>query len=250
MLASLLRPRIPQQRSANPESRPLLHKPRPSNDPPPREESGSSDEGDFFGNGQHDGNEDDDDDNQPLLPIFSAELLDRIPIYHAQHSIRLLVLGKVETTLSWDQLRSPQVSQFLVKPLSQNIKQHHFSRGTYLALIANCLQFKKDAEMNPGSAGVFRTRALVCELLAMRLLKESSTREVRRTFLTRSECNTNVVVVDRCPFLRFRSSSGHAASNQWPDRETKGECPHLSGRDCHQSPGKTLPSTPSRSTTA
>ncbi|KAE9969753.1 hypothetical protein EG328_006684 [Venturia inaequalis] len=178
MLASLLRPRNRQQPTPNSESRPLLYKPRPTNDPPAREESGSSDEGDFFGNGQHDGNEDDDDDNQPLLPIFSAEILDRIPIYHAQHSIRLLVLGKVETTLSWDQLRSPQVSQFLVKPLSQNIKQHHFSRGTYLALIANCLQFKKDAEMHPGSAGVFRTRALVCELLAMRLLKESSTREL------------------------------------------------------------------------
>lgn len=183
MLASLLRPRKRQQRSPNSETRPLLYKTRPSNDPPAREESGSSDEGDFFGNGQHDGNEDDEDDNQPLLPIFSAEFLDRIPIYHAQHSIRLLVLGKVETTLSWDQLRSPQVSQFLVKPLSQQIKQQHFSRGTYLALIANCLQFKKDAEMHPGSAGVYRTRALVCELLAMRLLKESSTREVSGIFM-------------------------------------------------------------------
>ncbi|QDS73226.1 hypothetical protein FKW77_003844 [Venturia effusa] len=178
MLASLLRPRKRQQRKSLSETRPLLCKTRPTNDPPAREDSGSSDEGDFFGNGQQDGNEDDDGENQPLLPIFSAELLDRIPIYHAQHSIRLLVLGKVETTLSWDQLRSPQVSQFLVKPLSQNIKEHHFSRGTYLALIANCLQFKKDAEIHPGSAGVFRTRALVCELLAMRLLKESSTREL------------------------------------------------------------------------
>lgn len=178
MLASLLRPTKRQQRTPNSETRPLLYKTRPSNDPPAREDSGSSDEGDFFGNGQRDGNEDEDDNNQPLLPIFSAEFLDRIPIYHLQHSIRLLVLGKVETTLSWDQLRSPQVSQFLVKPLSQQIKQHHFSRGTYLALIANCLQFKKDAELNPGSAGVYRTRALVCELLAMRLLKESSTREV------------------------------------------------------------------------
>jgi hypothetical protein len=176
MLASLLRPRKRQQRTPNSETRPLLYKSRPSNDPPAREDSGSSDEGDFFGIGQSRHGED--DRNPPLLPIFSAPYLDRIPIYHLQHSIRLLVLSKVETTLSWDQLRSPQISQFLVKPLSQQIKQSHFSRGTLLALIANCLQFKKDAELHPGSVGVYRTRALICELLAMRLLKESSTREV------------------------------------------------------------------------
>jgi hypothetical protein len=181
MLASLLRPRKRHQRTPNSETRPLLYKSRSRTDPPAREDSGSSDEGDFFGDGQ--GREDEDDENPPLLPIFSAQFLDRIPIYHLQHSIRLLVLGKVETTLSWDQLRSPQVSQFLVKPLSQQIKQSHFSRGTYLALIANCLQFKKDAELNPGSAGVYRTRALICELLAMRLLKESSTREVSGTLI-------------------------------------------------------------------
>jgi hypothetical protein len=176
MLASLLRPRKRQQRTPNSETRPLLYKSRPSNHPPAREDSGSSDEGDFFGDGN--GRHDEDDESPPLLPIFSAPYLDRIPIYHLQHSIRLLILGKVETTLSWDQLRSPQISQFLVKPLSQQIKQSHFSRGTLLALVANCLQFKKDAELNPGSAGVYRTRALICELLAMRLLKESSTREV------------------------------------------------------------------------
>lgn len=180
MLASLLRPRKRPQRTPNSESRPLLWKSRDSNEPPAREDSGSSDEGDFFDDDHDRHNEDDED--QPLLPIFSAPHLDRIPIYHLQHSIRLLVLGKVETTLSWDQLRSPQISQFLVKPLAQQIKASHFSRGTLLALIANCLQFKKDAEMNPGSVGVYRTRALVCELLAMRLLKESSTREVSQSF--------------------------------------------------------------------
>jgi hypothetical protein len=36
--------------------------------------------------------------------------------------------------------------------------------------------------MNPGTVGVSRTRAFICELLAMRLLKESSTREVGALF--------------------------------------------------------------------
>lgn len=44
--------------------------------------------------------------------------------------------------------------------------------------MANCLQFRKEGEANPGNVGVSNTRALLCELLAMRLLKEFSTREL------------------------------------------------------------------------
>jgi hypothetical protein len=44
--------------------------------------------------------------------------------------------------------------------------------------MANCLQFEKEREANPGTAGNSRTRALVCELLAIKLLKEYNTREL------------------------------------------------------------------------
>jgi hypothetical protein len=70
------------------------------------------------------------------------------------------------------------VSQFLVKPIQQAIRDKHLNSGTLYALLANCLQFQKDGQMNAGSVGVFRTRAILCELLAMRMLRESSTREV------------------------------------------------------------------------
>lgn len=75
-------------------------------------------------------------------------------------------------------MRSPQVSQFLVKPIQQQLRADHFSRGVLYCLLANCLQFKKEGEENPGNIGVSKTRALICELLAMRLLKEFSTREL------------------------------------------------------------------------
>ncbi|KAJ4368337.1 hypothetical protein N0V83_006693 [Neocucurbitaria cava] len=114
----------------------------------------------------------------PLLPVFSSEVLDRLPIYNNTHAIRIILVQRCETTLSWDQLRSPQVSQFLVKPIQQQIRSDHFSRGTLYCLLANCLQFKKEGEENPGNMGVSKTRALICELLAMRLLKEFSTREM------------------------------------------------------------------------
>lgn len=70
------------------------------------------------------------------------------------------------------------MSQFLIKPIQQQILSDHYSRGTLYCLLANCLQFRKEGEANPGNIGVNRSRALVCELLAMRLLKEFSTREL------------------------------------------------------------------------
>ncbi|RMZ85522.1 hypothetical protein DV737_g686, partial [Chaetothyriales sp. CBS 132003] len=92
------------------------------------------------------------------------------------HAIRELVVARCDTTLSWDQLRSPQVSQFLLKPIHQEIRAHHFNAGTQYALISNCLQFSKEADLFPGYSGTSKTRALLCELLAIRLLKEYTTR--------------------------------------------------------------------------
>jgi hypothetical protein len=136
----------------------------------------------------------DGDEATPLLPIFSAAHLgrilrntrhltkltvpDAIPVYHLTHMIRMIVLPRSETTLTWDQLRSPQVSQFLVKPMQQQIRTAHFSRATLYALMANCLQFGKEGQTNPANTGNSRTRAMICELLAIKLLKEYSTREL------------------------------------------------------------------------
>ena len=114
----------------------------------------------------------------PLLPIFSAAHLDRLPLYNITHAIRLLIVPRCETTLSWDQLRSPQISQFLVKPIQNQIRTNHFNRATLCALIENCLQFQKEGQLNPGNVGVSKTRALISELLAMRLIKEFTTREL------------------------------------------------------------------------
>ncbi|KAI1766236.1 hypothetical protein GGR53DRAFT_224399 [Hypoxylon sp. FL1150] len=113
-----------------------------------------------------------------LIPLFSAGYLDSLPIYNVVHAIRILVQTRTETTLTWDQIRSPQVSQFLVKPMQQQIRTQHFSRVTLYALMANCLQFAKEGQLYPGNAGTSLTRARVCELLALKLLKEYSTREL------------------------------------------------------------------------
>jgi hypothetical protein len=142
-------------------------------------------EEDGVGDEDEEGDEEDEQEGEdgvgstsPLLPIFSAAHLDALPVYNLTHTIRLLVVARCETTLSWDQLRSPQVSQFLLKPIQQEIRSAHFSSATEYALMANCLQFHKEVDLYPGNSGTSRTRAMVCELIAIKLLKEYTAREL------------------------------------------------------------------------
>ncbi|KAJ5557319.1 hypothetical protein N7494_001234 [Penicillium frequentans] len=132
------------------------------------------------GHWERDEEEEDDGpiESTPLLPIFSSSHLDALPVYDITNAIRPLIASRCETTLTWDQLRSPQVSQFLVKPIQQQIMSEHFSRATLYALMANCLQFEKEIHVNPGNSGANQTRAMVSELLAIKLLREYTTREL------------------------------------------------------------------------
>lgn len=104
--------------------------------------------------------------------------LDALPVYEVTHAIRSLIASRCETTLLWDQLRSPQISQFLVKPIQQRIMTSHFSRATLYALMTNCLQFRKEVHFNPANSGTSQTRAMVSELLAIKLLRDYNTREL------------------------------------------------------------------------
>ena len=65
-----------------------------------------------------------------------------------------------------------------MKPIQEEIRTSHFSRATLYALLANCLQFRKEGQTNPAIVGVCNTRALLAELLAVRLLKDFNTREL------------------------------------------------------------------------
>ncbi|EXJ76795.1 uncharacterized protein A1O5_01303 [Cladophialophora psammophila CBS 110553] len=125
-----------------------------------------------------DEDEDGPDDTTPLLPIFSAARLDAIPVFALTHAVRLLVSSRCDTVLTWEQLRSPQISQFLVKPIEQEIRSNHLTAATHYALMANCLQYGKEAAMSSGNSGTNTTRAMVCELIAIKLLKDFSTREL------------------------------------------------------------------------
>ncbi|KAE8147982.1 hypothetical protein BDV25DRAFT_159190 [Aspergillus avenaceus] len=183
MLSSVIRPRRRRVYAENvPFTSPLTtHEsawsPPPHRDSEPQYEELPGDDGDASA---EDGSEDEDGPNEstPLLPIFAASQLDLLPVYQVTHSIRALIISRCETILTWDQLRSPQISQFMVKPIQQEIKDCLLSRATLYALLANCLQFNKEVQLNPGNSGTCQTRAMVSELLAMKFLREYTTREL------------------------------------------------------------------------
>jgi hypothetical protein len=88
----------------------------------------------------------------------------------------------VDTTLTWEQLRTPQVSSFLVKPIHGKLKrmEGNIFKGIIYSLMVNCLQFRKEVDQNPGNAGCSATRALLCEVIAIRFLREFSARDLVR----------------------------------------------------------------------
>ena len=203
MFSSILRPSRSTRRASRTSQRPFLSPYRNITSAPNRrtsdgqrrrptadydaevDDSGSEDEGEEDEPDQAESigddyskisGEDGLDDTTPLLPMFSAAHLDVLPVFELTHAIRILVISKVDTTLSWEQLRSPQISQFLLRPLQLEIRSNHFSAATEYALMANCLQFNKEVNTSPGNSGTSKTRAMVCELLAIRLLREYSMR--------------------------------------------------------------------------
>lgn len=62
--------------------------------------------------------------------------------------------------------------------MQQEIRSNYLSRATLYALLANALQFNKEATQQMAIAGSSKTRAMVCELLAIKLLKEYKTSEL------------------------------------------------------------------------
>ncbi|KAI5848306.1 putative integral membrane channel protein [Tricharina praecox] len=172
MLSALLHPRIRRQRSNSAFSSSGFNSPNVN-----RNDYQSFGEEEEEHSAEYEDSEP--EHSTTLLPIFAADL-ESIPVYNLVHTIRDDVQRTLDTSLTWDQLRSPQVSSFIVKPVLGRLLQieGRLSKGIIYSLMANCLQFRKEAEENPRNAATSKTRALLCELLAIKFLKEFSAREL------------------------------------------------------------------------
>lgn len=118
----------------------------------------------------------DDVERNPLLTTKSDNL-DDVPVYRVTHVLRQEISNAVDTSLTWEQLKSPQLNSFLVRPLLAKCRSQG-SRAIIFCLLTNCAQYLKEAEEDAARASVNNTRALACELLACKILKEFTPREL------------------------------------------------------------------------
>lgn len=118
-----------------------------------------------------------DNEADALLPL-SASALDRVPVFQLVHAIHDEITARVDTTLTWDQLRSPQINQFLVRPALEKFRRQRHSLAIPYALLANQAQYVRESSEIPAQAGVADTRGLLCELLAIKCLKEYTRQEL------------------------------------------------------------------------
>ena len=136
-------------------------------------------------------------ETDPLVSHNTFKILDEVPVYPLVLAVREDIISSIDTTCTYEQLKSPQTHQyclpcflplhqtvghadgrrFLVRPVLGRMKAHK-SYAIVYALLANAGQFQQEAEQRAAYSGVSATRASLCELLATKILKDFTPREL------------------------------------------------------------------------
>ncbi|PWN97667.1 hypothetical protein FA09DRAFT_330328 [Tilletiopsis washingtonensis] len=97
----------------------------------------------------------------------------RVSIYPMAHLIRRDIRGMIDTALSFDELHSVDVNFTVVRPLALKYARAQSIAIIYTLLLVRC-HFASEAERDLAFASVNATRASLCELLAIKLLRTFS----------------------------------------------------------------------------
>lgn len=94
-----------------------------------------------------------------------------LPIYNSIWRVRRDLLDAVNDPYSYDQLRAPRLNNAVVRPL---VERYYAMQDISLVfcLLVNRIHFLKDISNRSHFASVRTTRALLCEIVALRLLRQ------------------------------------------------------------------------------
>ncbi|KZV60021.1 hypothetical protein PENSPDRAFT_659803 [Peniophora sp. CONT] len=105
-------------------------------------------------------------------PLIRPEDVENTPVYPTIHAIKTDVMHFIDTPLSYEALAAPDLTYTLVRPLAE--KYIHLQRSGNMSivfcLLLNRVHFLRDETMLTQSLS--RTRAELCEILAIRCLRE------------------------------------------------------------------------------
>ncbi|KAJ3983417.1 hypothetical protein F5890DRAFT_1523449 [Lentinula detonsa] len=105
-------------------------------------------------------------------PLLSPQEIDATPVYPIIHSIRSDIIHFIDTPLSYDVLTAPDLTYTLIRPLVEKYgtMQRDGNMSIVFCFLLNRVYFSRDQNM--ATSSVSRTRAELCEILAIRTLRE------------------------------------------------------------------------------
>ncbi|THU87990.1 hypothetical protein K435DRAFT_762223 [Dendrothele bispora CBS 962.96] len=108
-------------------------------------------------------------ESQPLLTIQDV---DATPVYPIIHMIRADAMHFIDTPLTYEALTAPDLTYTLIRPLVEKYAalQKGGNMSIVFCLLINRINFLNDE--NVATASISRTRAALCEILAIRILRE------------------------------------------------------------------------------
>lgn len=106
------------------------------------------------------------DDQTKVLPDRCAAEV----IYPLVHTVRNDVKTTIDAYLDWHELTSLELNYSIVRPLALKYSRYRQLSMLFVLLI-NRIQFQRDAERDVAMQAVNQTRAALCELLAIKLLR-------------------------------------------------------------------------------
>jgi hypothetical protein len=112
------------------------------------------------------------DSQAELQPLMRSEQFDSIPVYPVIHTIRADVIRYIDTPFSYDALMTPDLNYTLVRPLVEKYTamQRNGNASVVFCLLINRVHFIRD--QNIGSSSLSRSRACICEIIAIRALAD------------------------------------------------------------------------------
>ncbi|RUS16855.1 hypothetical protein BC937DRAFT_90724 [Endogone sp. FLAS-F59071] len=115
------------------------------------------------------------DERAPLLGETND--LDAIPVAPLIEEIREHLEANLDTALSWQSLIEPNINLALVRPIVLDWRERNNKACVFAFLQVRC-HFLEEAAQDIGNIKLHETRAEICQLVASRLLRSFSMREL------------------------------------------------------------------------
>ncbi|KAK0550543.1 hypothetical protein OC846_002391 [Tilletia horrida] len=148
-------------------------------------------------------------ESSPLLESSGSDGIDlvktveNLSVWPLIHWVRRVVLNTIDTALSWEELTSVDLNFAIVRPLAHKLSRLKSIAIVYVLLL-NKIQFANDSEKDLAYQQVNATRAMLCELLAIKML---------RTF---SREGIELVTALTAPFSPFAGAEEGVVSELFP----------------------------------